>query len=334
MKRKTFKLFLFLCILTSICFITSCKKNKPVDETFPEIVNKLTSYKLVGTLESNFPSGTKECNVTTYYQSPNMYRVELQNPNTVETQIMIKNADGVYVLVPSINKTFKVNSSWPANSSYPYLLQSISNDIISDNNMITKKEGKDTTLELKAKLFNGDQNTTQKIIFDENKMPKEVLLYDKNHNLLTRFVIKSIEQNPSLDQQLFKTTESLETLNVYYKENPIEYERLVTYPTYYPEGTSLKEEVITGDTMNKFAIMKFGGTTNYTIIQKFMNDSEDQVVEYVNGDVYVMGGSFAFINENNICFYTDGIQYTIASNEVEVIEMIKMGESLKTTDIK
>ncbi|MFR7880716.1 MAG: hypothetical protein ACLU5J_03990 [Christensenellales bacterium] len=53
-------------------------------------------------------------------------------------------------------------------------------------------------------------------------MPKEVLLYDKNHNLLTRFfVVKSIEQNPSLDHQLFKTTESLETLNVYYKENPI-----------------------------------------------------------------------------------------------------------------
>lgn len=47
-----------------------------------------------------------------------------------------------------------------------------------------------------------------------------------------------------------------------------------------------------------------------------------------------MGGAFAFINENNICFYTDGIQYTIASNEVEVMEMIKMGESLKTTDIK
>ena len=63
--------------------------------------------------------------------------------------------------------------------------------------------------------------------------------------------------------------------------------------------------------MNKFAIMKFGGTTNYTIIQKFINDSEDQVVEYVNGDVYIMGGAFAFINENNICFYTDGIQYTI-----------------------
>lgn len=99
-------------------------------------------------------------------------------------------------------------------------------------------------------------------------MPKEVLLYDKNHNLLTRFVVKSIEQNLSLDQQLFKTSESLETLNVYYKENPIEYERLVTYPTYFPEGTSLKEEVITGDAMNKFAIMKFGGTTNYTIIQK------------------------------------------------------------------
>ncbi|MFR7880717.1 MAG: hypothetical protein ACLU5J_03995 [Christensenellales bacterium] len=31
----------------------------------------------------------------------------------------------------------------------------------------------------------------------------------------------------------------------------MEYERLVTYPTYYPEGTALKEEVITRDAMNK-----------------------------------------------------------------------------------
>ena len=334
MKRTIFKLFLIINILIAISFATGCKKNKPVDETFPELVNKLTSYKLVGTLESNFPSGTKECNVTTYYQSPNMYRVELQNPNTIETQIMIKNSNGVFVLVPSINKTFKVNTSWPANSSYPYLLQSISNDIISDSNMITKKEGNNTILELKAKLFNNDQNTTQKIIFDENKMPKEVLLYDENQHLLTHFVVKSVELNVSLDQQLFKTTESLETLNVYYKENPVEYDRLVAYPTYFPDGTSLEEEVITGDVMNKFAIMKFSGSTNYTIIQKFLNDSDTQVVEYVNGDIYVMNGSFVFVNDNNIVFYTNGVQYTIASNEVSIMEMIKMGDSFLTSDIK
>ena len=33
-------------------------------------------------------------------------------------------------------------------------------------------------------------------------MPKEVLIYDGNKNLLTKFVITSIEQNPALTNEL------------------------------------------------------------------------------------------------------------------------------------
>ena len=334
MKRKILKVcFIISILLVSLC-ISSCKKNNPVEESFPEIVNNLTSYKLTGKLESNFPSGTKECNITTYYNAPNMYRVELQNPNTVETQIIIKNDNGVFVLVPSINKTFKVNSSWPSTSSYPYLLQSLSQDIISDTNMVTKKEGNNTVLELKARLHHSDINTSQKIIFGENKMPKEVLTYDQNLNLLNRFVINSIEQNLSLDKSLFVENESMDVLFEYFKENPMEYDRLVSYPTYYPEQTSLVEESITGDSKNRVAIMKFSGSTHYTIVQKFINCLEENVSEYVNGDIYVMGGVCAFISENNIVFYSDGIQYQLASNTVDTLEMIKMGDSLTNNDIK
>lgn len=334
MKRKILKVcFIISILLVSLC-ISSCKKNNPVEESFPEIVNNLTSYKLTGKLESNFPSGTKECNITTYYNAPNMYRVELQNPNTVETQIIIKNDNGVFVLVPSINKTFKVNSSWPSTSSYPYLLQSLSQDIISDTNMVTKKEGNNTVLELKARLHHSDINTSQKIIFGENKMPKEVLTYDQNLNLLNRFVINSIEQNLSLDKSLFVENESMDVLFEYFKENPMEYDRLVSYPTYYPEQTSLVEESITGDSKNRVAIMKFSGSTHYTIVQKFINCLEENVSEYVNGDIYVMGGVCAFVSENNIVFYSDGIQYQLASNTVDTLEMIKMGDSLTNNDIK
>lgn len=153
--------------------LTGCKKKKQVETTFPEIVNKLTSYKLVGRLESTFPSGTKECNVTTYYRSPGEYRVEIQNPNVNETQIMVKNNSGVYVIIPSINKTFKVNSSWPENMSYPYLLQSLSNDIVQDSNLRTTTEGKSTIVELKAKLFTEDETTTQKLFSMKIKCQKK-----------------------------------------------------------------------------------------------------------------------------------------------------------------
>ena len=94
---------------------------------------------------------------------------------------MVKNNDGVHVIIPSVNKTFKVNSSWPNNSSYPYLLQSIAHDIVSDDNIIINKDGDYTILELKVKLFNREDGNTQKIIFDQTGLPKEVYIYNKNN---------------------------------------------------------------------------------------------------------------------------------------------------------
>lgn len=332
--KKSLKIFLIVLILTLTVTFVGCKKKKPVETTFPEIVSKLTSYKMVGKLESTYPSGTKECMITTYYRSPNDYRVEIQNPNVNETQIMVKNSTGVYVIIPSINKTFKVNSNWPANVSYPYLLESLKNDIVSDSNLSTTKEGNNTVVELKAKLFNEDDNTTQKIIFDENNLPKEVLTYDQNKNLLTRYIVQSLEQNPTINDDVFNATETLETLAGAFEQNPITFERMITYPTYYPEGTSLKDENITGTANNKLAIMNFSGTTNFTIVQKFANYTKESTCEYVNGDIYIMGGVFTFVNGNNIQFYENGVEYIVASNNIACMEMIKMAQSLRTSEGK
>ena len=123
--NKVFKALVIFLILLNLTTLFSCKKEEDVNKSFPEIVQELKSYKLIGKLESNYPSGTKECEVVVYYKSPNLYRVELTNEGNNEPQIMIKNNDGIYVLLPTVNKMFKVDSSWPNNSSYPYILQSL-----------------------------------------------------------------------------------------------------------------------------------------------------------------------------------------------------------------
>lgn len=331
--KRIFKILCVAIFTLSIILITSCKANDKVDESFIENVNKLKSYKMQGVLENYFPSGTKECVVTTYYKSPDNYRVELLNPNSVEGQIMVKNASGVYVLIPSVNKTFKVNSTWPANSSYPYLLQSLANDIISDSNIISTNEDSDTILELKAKLFNKEE-ITQKIILSNKNDLKEVLHYNTNHDLISKFKVTSIEKDLELEDTLFDTSETLETLNVYYKENPLDYDRTINYPAYYPDNTSIKDELIVGSSNNKSAITTFSGSVSYTITQKFLNDDDASSCEYVNGYIYATSGMFFMVDDNNITFYNNGIQYTIASNEVDTLEMIKMGDSLESSDLK
>lgn len=332
--RKNIKIIILIMLLM-ISLLTSCKKNVNIVESFPEKITNLNSYKIVGKLETMFPTGTKECEVTAYYQKPDLFRVEIKNPNVEELQVIIKNAEGVFVIVPSINKTFKVNGSWPINSSYPYLLHSLSKDIVNDTELITDNNGTQTTLELKAKVFNNANLTKQKIIFDnETKLPTEVLMYDEQDNLFSRFVFNLIEENPKLENDLFVVNTTINTIRLNYESLPIEYERIITYPTYFKEGTSKTSEVITGGPEDKQVVMVYSGTTNLTIIEKYVNDVETVKTEYLQGDIYIMGGTVGIITDNILKFYDNGIEYTIASSSLDMYEIIKTAQSLRVTDEK
>lgn len=332
--RKNRKIIILIMLLM-ISLLTSCKKNVNIVESFPEKITNLNSYKIVGKLETMFPTGTKECEVTAYYQKPDLFRVEIKNPNVEELQVIIKNAEGVFVIVPSINKTFKVNGSWPINSSYPYLLHSLSKDIVNDTELITDNNGTQTTLELKAKVFNNANLTKQKIIFDnETKLPTEVLMYDEQDNLFSRFVFNLIEENPELENDLFVVNTTINTIRLNYESLPIQYERIITYPTYFKEGTSKISEVITGGPEDKQVVMVYSGSTNLTIIEKYVNDVETVKTEYLQGDIYIMGGTVGIITDNILKFYDNGIEYTIASSSLDMYEIIKTAQSLRVTDEK
>ena len=102
------KIFLMVLTILTLCSLTSCDRGKRVVEDFPTAVSSLDSYKVVGKLYSFFPSRTKESLITVYYKNPDLYRVEVDNMDLGDKQIVLKNSDGVHILIPSLNKTFKV----------------------------------------------------------------------------------------------------------------------------------------------------------------------------------------------------------------------------------
>lgn len=333
--KKYLKLGVLSLLFINLFTLASCKKEKEVVKDFPKIVSELSSYKLTGKLESMFPSGTKECEVTVYYKKPNMFRVELKNAGNNEPQIMIKNADGIFVLLPTVNKIFKVNSSWPNNSSYPYILQSLSKDIVSDDKLITTRQDDITTLEFNAKMFDNAVVTKQKVTFDNKTgLPKEVLIYDNKDTLLTKFTISNIEVDKSIDSKLFQVNSSMQEARNAYALTPITFDRLVTYPTYYPEGATMINENITGSGNDKKVIMKYGGESPFTIIEEYVMGSEELKTEYLDGVIYTMGGVICIAVNNTIKFYDNGMEYILASTSLDYHTLIQMGESLRTADIK
>ena len=69
-----------------------------------------------------------------------------------DKQIILKNNDGVYILIPAVNKNFKIQSDWPENASYPYLLQSLAKDIANDPEALTTEDENTLTIETKTKM--------------------------------------------------------------------------------------------------------------------------------------------------------------------------------------
>lgn len=327
-----------VCIFLISIFLTtcvSCTKNKEVEISFPEKIQELKSYKLEATLQTIFQNGTKECDVIVYFEAPSNYRVELVNKQVNEKQIMIRNDKGVFVILPSINKTFKINSEWPNSSSQPYLLHSISKDILKSENISKNVENGKTTIELDTKLFSNSDNVKEKIVFDnKSKMPTDIYIYRNNNELFNYVKINKIEQNIETQKELFIVDNTITSSRLDFISSSVEFDRSITYPVYCPYNTKLTQEVLSGGASDKSAVMKFSGDYSFTLLEAYVISSEALKTEYFTGDIYIMNGSFGLVANNTLTFYCAGMEYTLASNTTSFEELLMVAESLGTSDIK
>ena len=128
------KKIIFVSITLCLIFLTSgCMKysEKGLVKDLNKKINSITGYHIEGNMEIYNGDNIYKYNVESSYEN-NQYRVSLINKANNHEQIILKNNDGVYVLTPSLNKSFKFQSNWPNNNSQVYLLESVLNDINKD----------------------------------------------------------------------------------------------------------------------------------------------------------------------------------------------------------
>ena len=77
-------------------------------------------------------------NVTAAKDKEN-YRVNLINQINNHEQVILKSGEDVYVVTPSLNKSFKFQSEWPDNGSQGYLIDSLVKDIKNDSESKSEK---------------------------------------------------------------------------------------------------------------------------------------------------------------------------------------------------
>lgn len=145
------------------------------------------------------------------YLKKDKFRVGLTNKTNNHEQIILKNDKGVYVVTPSLNKSFKFQSEWPYNNSQIYLLQPLLIDLKNDDKVtLEEKDGK-YILSAKVNYINDKNLTKEKIYLDKNLNLKKVEVLDDNDDVIMRLKVTKIETNNNFDDRYFDIDDSYNT---------------------------------------------------------------------------------------------------------------------------
>ena len=194
-----------LCMMIFTLLIVGCSK-KNSKEIYKEIVDKLEdldSYTLEGELQMFNDDNTFKYSVSVNYLEEDNFKVDLINKSNNHRQIILRNNDGVYVITPSLNKSFKFQSEWPYNNSQSYLIQTIIKDLENDENRKYELNEKNYIFTSKVNYMNNPSLKYQKVYFDKKLILKKVEIYDNDNNKKILMKIKNIKYNNKIKKETF-----------------------------------------------------------------------------------------------------------------------------------
>lgn len=324
MKRK----FIYLVVL--LLMITGCGKysEKSIVKDLNKKLNNSKAYKLMGQLEITNNDDVYNYDITTSYKKDNFYRIELTNKANNYTQIILKNNNGVYVLTPSLNKSFKFQSDWPYSNSQIYLLNALINDINNDEDRQFKETDDRYTFITKVNYPNNRNLKKQKIEFNKNLTLKKVTVYDKNDIINMKMLFDKIDYSPNFKKNYF----DLDTIMESYLDDTVTQEtgnfEESIYPLFLPNGTKLvDEEKIKVDNKER-VILTFDGEKPFLLVEESAVMEDEFTIIPTYGEPYRLMDSLGVMTDNSLSWVSNGIEYYIVSDVLKQEELIEIAQSI------
>ncbi len=330
------KKIIILGTIIMMLFVTGCGK-KSADDVIKELDKKITSattYQLDGTLQITNNDDTYNYNVKVSYEKPNKYRVSLVNTSNDHEQIILKNTEGVYVVTPSLNKSFKFQSDWPNNNSQVYLLNSLLSDINNDKERVFEETKDGYTITTKVTYPNNTNLIKQKITLDKDLNIKGVEVL--NSNDISQMIMKfnNIDLKANFDDDYFDLDSIIEQIDTNEnKNNNDKTEKSnaindIIYPLYIPTGTALVDKEKVSKTDGERIILTFDGEKPFLLVEETASVENEFSVIPTYGDPLLLADTVAALSSNSITWISNGIEYYIVSDAMSQIELIEIASSI------
>lgn len=331
--KRVFSLFVLLSLLCLALVGCGSKSSEDVAGDLAKQVEKMSGYKSRASLLLQTGKTPQEYEVEVWYKKPNFYRIALTSKQRNITQIILRNEEGVFVLTPHLNKSFRFQSEWPEKHGQVYLYESLAKSIVNDTARKFQGEGENYTFEVKADYQNRSL-TTQKIVLNKSLEPVRVDVMDSNMNSMITVQYSSFELNPKFDKDAFDKERNmqaaiLDSVPVVADATARKHESSfgLIEPMYLPKGVSLKGITRVKDEDGYQIVLRYQGTYSFNIME---NKSQAMTASFVTGDPIDLGYTIGIMTgdaKKTLRWDHDGVEYTL-SGEMPQEEMIEVAKSM------
>lgn len=348
-----------LAIIMSVALVLAgCGKKdaasvvRDLNDVSDKLESKQGAYQGAGTMTLYTGEQPQEYKVEVWYKNPSYYRISLSNVQKDVTQIVLRNDEGVFVLTPSLGKSFRFQSDWPDKQGQVYLYQTLVNSIVTDNNRQFVEDGDNYVFEVAAN-YQSSALVRQKIwLAKKTYEPKQVQVSDSEAKVVVDVKFDSFKFDPELTKDSFDMQKNMAAKNtsestiaevdengnlVAAPENGEQTEQPVTaelgdfgiiQPDYLPAGVEFKDSHKIEGSKDYSAIIRYDGIYQYTIMEA---RPMDHTVSLVPGDVIDLGFTAGLLSGDEqltLTWMNDGVEFRITSANLPVSEMMQIAASM------
>lgn len=334
-------------IILGLFLLTGCggvDKDRLINN-FVDSVEESKSYYLKGDMEIYNGEDTFSYKVDVYYMDDDYFKVEMVNNVNNNEQIILRDKEAVYVVTPSLNKSYKFTSEWPYNSSQAYILSTLVKDIKNDDSVTFEEIDGEYVLKVKVNYPNNSELTYQKLYFDNKMNLKAVDVFDKDDILAISVKFNKINYKAKLKEEDFNidtivdkkvSNEENTESEVSKSEDETTEETAsledVIYPLYVPVDTYLKEKEMVNTENGERAILTFNGAKNFVLIEETAVTNQEFETVPVFGDPLLISDTIGVMSSNSLSWSDDNINYYLASNDMSSDEILTVANSLNVTE--
>lgn len=318
----------YLVVLLGVLCLFGCGKadQSNVKDEFVKNISKKNSYLVKGTMNIISNEDTFSYNVTVAKSNDN-YRVNLVNTINNHEQVILRSNNEVYVVTPSLNKSFKFQSEWPDNGSQAYLLNSLVNDINNDSESKAEADGDGFVISSKVNYPNNANLVSEKIYLDKKSNLKKVEVLDKDGKVKITVNYTSIDFKPTFKDEYFKLESLIDEECCKDKETSALMDDIV-YPLYLPSNTYLSTKDTVNTESGNRIILTFTGDSPFTLIEeKTVANSEFEIIP-VYGEPLMLSETMGALSSNSLYFTSNNVDFYLSSDKLSGNELLTIAESI------